>query len=102
MAQATGTPISQSTVVKLRELGYHNLADAVHEMNKSQKLAELEGFHSPLDMCEKLIGESVIPGICSNENCDYTTDVEPDQGGGFCEDCGTQTVVSIFVMEGII
>ena len=71
-------------------------------MSKSQKLAEIEGYANPVDVCEAYISDSVAPGICSNAGCDFTTEVEPDQGGGYCDECETQTVVSIFVMEGLI
>lgn len=38
---------------------------------------------------------SLVPGICMNPGCEYTTDVEPDQGKGFCEVCNTRSVKSI-------
>lgn len=69
-------------------------------MNKSEKLAEIEGYDNPVELMEAYINDSVAPGIC--KNCDYTTEVEPDQDSGYCEECGTQTVVSIFILEGII
>lgn len=71
-------------------------------MNKAETLAAFEGYHSPLDLCESLMGKCTVPGICSNENCNYTVNMEPDQGGGYCEICGSNTVVSIFILEGII
>ncbi len=71
-------------------------------MSKSDKLAEIEGYANVLDLCEAYITDSVAPGICTNKDCDYTTEVEPDQGGGYCEECETQTVASIFILEGII
>lgn len=71
-------------------------------MTKSEKLAEIEGFETVLDLCEHAVCDSVVPGICTNEGCDYTTGVEPDQEHGWCEVCKTQTVASIMVLEGII
>jgi len=71
-------------------------------MSKAEKLAELEGYASPHELCEAYITDSVAPGICSNEGFDFTTEVEPDQGGGYCDECETTTVVSIFILEGII
>jgi len=41
-------------------------------------------------------------GICTNDGCDYTTDVEPDQDRGWCEVCGTNLVKSAPVLAGII
>jgi len=46
--------------------------------------------------------DSLNPGICQNDGCDYSTDVEPDQGSGYCEICGTKTVTSISLLMGII
>ena len=46
--------------------------------------------------------ESVVPGICTNDGCEYTTNVEPDQAEGWCELCGTQTVCSGLVLAGVI
>jgi hypothetical protein len=37
-----------------------------------------------------------------NPDCDYTTEVEPDQREGWCEECGTGTVRSGIVLAGII
>ena len=52
------------------------------------------GYHGPLD--------SVVPGICKNEDCDATYDYEPDQEKGWCGECDTQTVVSILILMGVI
>ena len=54
------------------------------------------------DACDEFILESVVPGICMNEGCDYVTEVEPDQTRGWCEECGTNTVVSFTMLVGFI
>lgn len=41
--------------------------------------------------------DSVVYGACSNPECEYTCEVEPDCRNGFCEECETQTVKSILV-----
>lgn len=33
-------------------------------MNKSQQLAELEGYSNPIDLMEAYVTDSVAPGIC--------------------------------------
>lgn len=71
-------------------------------MSKLQELAESYGYNDPMEMLEKYEYDSVQPGICTNSDCNYTTDVEPDQERGFCEDCGTKTVKSISILMGII
>lgn len=63
-------------------------------MNKLEELASQWGYDNSEGMLEDSIMESVVPGICMNPGCDYTTDVEPDQRGAFCECCHTKTVKS--------
>lgn len=69
---------------------------------KLKKLAELEGFSDPQDLLEANIVDSVCPGICCNEGCDYTTEVEPDSDSGYCEECETNTVKSAMILAGVI
>ncbi len=70
--------------------------------NKLQHLAEIEGFDDVMDLCESAMADSVVSGICINPGCDYTCEVEPDQREGWCEECGTNTVVSCLVLGGIV
>ena len=51
-------------------------------MTKLQTLAEIEGFDDKQELIEEYVIESVVPGICRNDNCDYTADVEPDSRDG--------------------
>ena len=46
--------------------------------------------------------ESVVPGICMAEDCEYSTDVEPDQTVGWCADCDAQSVTSGLVLAGMV
>lgn len=46
--------------------------------------------------------DSVYEGFCTNDGCEYTTDVEPDCQKGYCENCDTNTVVSILIAAGMI
>lgn len=71
-------------------------------MNKLQQLTEIEGYSDPIDMIEEHFTDTMCPGICVNPECDYTTSVEQDCRAGWCEECGTQTVVSAFELAGII
>jgi hypothetical protein len=41
-------------------------------------------------------------GICTNPDCNYTTEVEPDQTGGWCEECDERSVVSALILAQII
>ena len=70
--------------------------------NKLLTLAEDFGFESVEEMLEAYITDSVAPGICKNDWCDYSCECEPDCTEGWCEICETNSVVSCFVLEGII
>jgi hypothetical protein len=64
------------------------------EASKLQTLAKSEGYYDPLDMLEDAVWDSVVPGICMNKDCDYTTGCEPDARENWCEVCQTNTVKS--------
>jgi hypothetical protein len=70
-------------------------------MDKLNQLADLEGMEVD-EMLEQATFDSVAKGICTNPDCDYTTEVEPDQTEGYCEACGTQTVQSCLILAGLI
>jgi hypothetical protein len=71
-------------------------------MNKKLlKLAEIEGM-TVEEMLESATFDSVAKGICTNPDCDYTAEVEPDQRKGHCEVCNTYTVASCAVLARII
>lgn len=62
-------------------------------MSKIDDLIEYEGLEGVEELME-MCYDSVNPGICMNPECAYTTDVEPDCSDGYCEECGTGTVMS--------
>ena len=61
--------------------------------DKLNDLLAIEGIEE-IDMFE-IANESIQPGICMNPDCDYMTQVEPDQEKGWCEECNTNTVKSL-------
>jgi ssDNA-binding Zn-finger/Zn-ribbon topoisomerase 1 len=69
---------------------------------KLNELVESEGFDTLEEMLAACIADSVSPAICTAPNCNYTTEMEPDQRAGFCEACGQNTVQSALVLAGII
>ena len=71
-------------------------------MDKLKQLMNEYGYEDFLDYMEQDGHDSVVPGICKTRDCDYTTDVEPDQGGGWCEECNKGTVVSAQILGGIM
>ena len=70
--------------------------------SKLQELAEAYGCGDVMDFLESYTLDSVVPGICTNNGCDYVTEVEPDQDKGWCEICQTNTVKSALSLMGII
>ena len=46
--------------------------------------------------------ESVVPAICMNPDCEYTTECEPDQREGWCGACGTASVKSFLVLLELV
>ena len=69
---------------------------------KLKQLILSEGYESLEAFLEDNAHDSVVPGICLTERCDYTTGVEPDQDKGWCECCCDNTVASGLVLAGII
>lgn len=69
---------------------------------KAQQLCEIEGFSDDLELAEACTFDSIGPGICTNEGCEYTTDVEADCENGFCEECETHTVSGGLILLGMI
>ena len=71
-------------------------------MDKLEQLALEFGFATVYDMLEDYGFDCVMPAICMNPGCDYSTEYEPDKDRGWCECCGTNTVKSAAVLAGII
>ncbi len=69
---------------------------------KLDRLVASEGYPNLEELLRDASFDSACPGICMNESCDYTTEVEPDQEKGWCEACGTNTVVSCLVLAGVL
>ena len=67
---------------------------------KSLELAQQYGYLCPTDLMIDYAHESNVPAICSE--CEYSTEYEPDQSNGYCEYCGTNTVKSILILQGVI
>jgi len=70
-------------------------------MSKLRELANIEG-KTVDELLAEATYDSVAASICSNPGCSYTTGMEPDQDAGWCEECGTPTVVSCLVLAGIL
>ena len=76
--------------------------DAGLRQSKLQTLTEYQGYLVLEQMLAAVMVDSVSPGICTNPDCNYTTEVEPDQTGGWCEECGERSVVSALILAEII
>ena len=75
--------------------------EANREAAKLEQLANESGM-TPMEFIEHYVFDDVVPGICVCPDCDYTTEVEPDQRHGYCEECGRQNVQSGLVLAGIL
>ena len=72
---------------------------------RQEKLAKLlaaEGYDTLEELAEAVFSDSVSPAICAEPDCDHTSEMEPDQDAGYCENCGKNTVVSALVLAGLI
>jgi hypothetical protein len=70
-------------------------------MTKLDQLCEVEGMDR-MEILEAGTFDGVCMGICTNKDCEYTTEVEPDQDKGWCEECQTNTVKSALMLAGMI
>lgn len=69
---------------------------------KLRQLAKLEGYDNPAEMIARCIHDDVCPAICIDPICTFTAEYEPDQDQGYCELCGTNTVVSALTPGGLL
>lgn len=84
------------------KLPYMRVERKENRMSKLDELAEQYGFPGAFEMLEESAIDSVVPAICMNPDCDYTTDMEPDQDQGWCEACESNTVKSCLVLAGVV
>jgi len=52
------------------------------------------------EMCMQSLTDGVSPAICTV--CGYTTDMEPDQDRGWCDECKKNTMKSCLILIGAI
>ena len=77
-------------------------------MTESQKemlmeeLMEAYGCENIEEFLAEYGYDACVPGICTNPGCGYTTEYEPDQDAGWCDNCGENSVVSGLVLLGVI
>lgn len=64
------------------------------------ELAHAYGYYSKEDLLRYAITADICPAICVD--CGYTDELEPDQGQGFCEQCGQNTMQSTLTLAGLI
>jgi hypothetical protein len=76
------------------------IAGGVRE-TKLDALADGEGLTVD-ELLETYGTDAVVPGICTNDGCDFTAHYEPDQDEGWCEECETPSVASALILAGVI
>jgi len=75
--------------------------DALREA-KLAKLIESEGYESVEHLMEAVFFDAISPAICTNTDCNFTCEMEPDQDAGYCDECHTNTMVAAPVLAGLI
>ena len=65
---------------------------------KLERLLKAEGYASIEELYPVVLGDVVSPAICIDPDCDYICKMEPDQTEGYCEECGSNTVVSALIL----
>ena len=69
---------------------------------KIEQLAQDCGYLSVVEMLEENLHKTMVPAICMEDGCNYSTDMEKDQTKGWCEICEKNNVQSCFEIEGLI
>jgi len=70
--------------------------------HKLDLLTSAWGYDDAECMVEDYLFDGVMPAICINTGCEYTSEMEPDQQRGYCECCGTNSVKSAAILLGVI
>jgi hypothetical protein len=73
-----------------------------NKASKLIKVCEAEGFATIDDLVALTVADSMCPAICMTEGCDYVAPMESDQEEGYCENCGSNTMVSVLVLAELI
>lgn len=68
---------------------------------KIETLVDQIGLES-LALLEHYQSDGLVPSICMRPECDYWTELEPDQTAGWCESCQTRTLTSLFILAEIL
>ena len=77
----------------------------LQKRQKLRKLAKIEGCETVTELLELSPRDAVSPAICCNPDnleCDYSTEMEPDQNQGWCEECDKGTMQSALILAGLI
>lgn len=87
-----------------KEYPQETTMENVSEERRRKKLAKLaeENGTTVGEMLEEAICDGACPAICIRDGCSYSTEYEPDQCAGWCEECEANTVVSCLVLAHII
>jgi uncharacterized protein DUF3768 len=68
--------------------------------SKLMQVFEAEGFASIDDLLAVLVADSVCPAM--TKGCNYIAPIESDQEEVYCENCSSNTMVSVLVLVGLI
>jgi hypothetical protein len=60
-------------------------------------VSEFMGFDGPRDLLEHYRDKSIVPGICTDQFCDWIMNVECNEVADLCPHCEANTMQSILV-----
>jgi hypothetical protein len=78
------------------------MTDPSNRVAKLATLCKAQGFSDLTEFLTASMADSICPAICMTDGCDYVADMESDQEEGYCEACGSNTVVSALVLAELI
>ncbi len=76
-------------------------AEANAEASKLDQLASTWGMLVS-ELIQTYALDEVVPGICMNPGCTHSSEVEPAERKGWCEECETRSVTSALVLAGLV
>lgn len=94
-------PNEMGILQNMEDVAKERMIDLEKGLDKETILARCEGYPDKMSLLTAVAFSSVVPGICTNGYCNYTTDVEPDATEAWCESCNTKSIQSIHSLMGM-
>ena len=69
---------------------------------KLRYVAEHFICHDPLTLLMYFMHKDIVPGVCTNPDCNLIANVEQKEEAAHCPNCETNTVQSVYVLAGVV